>query len=657
MPAPTRLSALCSALVALSLVPGVVPAQEGSAPRDTLAKVVVTATRVAVSTAAPTATTTVLFGDELRSAGVTRVLDALRLVPGAAIVSSGAVGSQTSLFLRGGNSNYVRVLVDGVPLNDAGGAFDFAGLTTENVERIEVVRGPASVLYGSDAVTGVIQIFTRFGTGPATAHALYGRGSFGTTRSEVGYSAGGPGAGFSIGGARDATDGILPFNNRFTNDVLSASVRAAPDALTDVRVAARWSGSSYHYPTDYTGAVVDQNSEQSDHRFVLSVDAGRRVGRRAEFRALLTSDEYLPRSNDAPDGPADTLGFFGFFSRAVRTHRAVDARLNWRYAARGVLTVGGEVAVERERSSSVSLSQYGVDSGGFAADRHNSGWYAQALGDATTRLSYSVGARLDRNSAFGSFPTVRTSIAYVISASSRMRASIGSAFKAPSFFENFSTGFVTGNPALRPEQSRSAELGFDRTLAGGALTLRTTAYMQWFHDVVDYSGTVPSPGAPNYFNVAAAEAKGLEVETSYLPYDGFTLSGSYAWTDTRATASGFDKGSGATYVVGQKLIRRPPHLLTVQVAQLIPGGGSMHVIVARVGERDDRDFASFPATAVVMPAYTKMDLALQVPVLERVARDLSLMVRVDNALGAKYEEILRFAAPGRSVFVALRLGR
>jgi vitamin B12 transporter len=626
-------------------------------PRDTLKAVVVTATRIAIATAAPLATTTVLRGDALRAAGITHVQDALRLVPGTAIVSSGPVGSLTSLFLRGGNSNYVRVLVDGVPVNDAGGAFDFANLTTDNVDRVEIVRGPASVLYGSDAVTGVVQIFTRDGSGPMAMRAQTGRGTYGTTRSEVGLSGGDARSGFSLAGAREHTDGILAFNNGFNNDVLSAAARIASGDGSDARVAMRWSASAYHFPTDFTGAVVDRNSEQSDHRFVVSVDGGQRLGDRGDLHISLVSNEFLPRSNDGPDDSADTLGFYGFFSRAVRTHRAVDARLNLRYSARGVLTLGSELAADRERSSSLSLSEFGRDSGGFAADRHNTGVYAQALGNATGRLSYSVGARVDRNSAFGSFPTVRASIAYLTSSTTRVRASVGSAFKAPSFFENFATGFVTGNPNLRPERSRSAELGFEQTLADGALTLKVAAYAQWFRDVIQYSATAPSPGAPNYFNVAAADANGAEVEVSYRPSADLTLGAVYAWTDAHATQAGFDKSTGATYVVGERLIRRPPHVITLSAATALSGGGSLSLTAMRFGSRDDRDFAAFPVTAIVLPAYTKVDAAIQLPVLGQFATDLSLVARVDNLLGATYEEIVRFPAPGRMIFVGLRIGR
>ncbi|HLA90791.1 MAG TPA: TonB-dependent receptor [Gemmatimonadaceae bacterium] len=630
-------------------------AQESKPARDTLSTVYITATRVAISTAAPTATVTVLRGDDLRAQGITRVLDALRLVPGAAVVASGPVGSQSSLFLRGGNSNYVRVLVDGVAVNDAGGAFDLATLTTDNVDRIEIVRGPTSVLYGSDAVTGVVQLFTKEGRGPLAMHALAGGGSRGTLRGALGVAAGAARAGFTLSGSRESSDGILPFNNRFVNDVLSASLRVTPGARADARLALRWSSATYHYPTDFTGAVVDHDAEQTDHRLVASLDAGHRLTERVELRVSLASNELLPRANDGPDTAADTMGFFGFFSRAVRTRRSADARLNLTYG-RGVLTVGAEVARDRETSSSLSLSQYGRDAGGFAAARHNTGAYLQALGDATDRLSYAVGGRLDQNSAFGSFATARASAAYLLSARARVRASAGTALKAPSFFENFSTGYVTGNPSLRPERSRSADVGADVFLAGGDLTLRTTAYAQQFRDVIQYAGTPPARGAPNYFNVAAADASGLEFEAEYRGVERLTVGVTYAWTDARATRAGFDQNSGAVYVVGQKLIRRPPHGATLSAAYALRGG-SVHLVAARVGERDDRDFSAFPAVAVTLPTHTKVDCSVVVPVPGRIVRGAALLARVDNLLGARYSEIARFAAPGRSVFVGVRVER
>lgn len=647
-------SSVCALLVACPGLAGAQAPTSGTRARDTLAAAVITATRVAVTTAAPIATTTVLRADELRARGITRLADALTLVPGLVVLGSGAVGSQTSVFLRGGNSNYVRVLVDGVPVNDPGGFIDIANLTIAGLDRVEVVRGPVSVLYGSDAVTGVIQLFTRDGAGTSSWRALGGAGSVGARRAELGVAGGRSHARYALDASTQATDGILPFNNRYTNDVLGGSLRFVPGSRTDARLSARWSGVVYHYPTDYSGAVVDRNAEQLDHRLVASVDAGQRFGERVEVRTTITSNEFLPRTNDGPDDAADTLGFSGYFARTVRTNRAADARVNIRIRATHSLTVGTEVSHERERTSSRSLSEFGTSADGFEASRHNAGLYAQAVGDAGRRVSYAVGARQDRNSAFGTFGTARASLGLVAGRNARLRAAVGTAFKAPSFYENFSTGFVVGNRALRPEESRSAEVGLDLFRPDGDFTLSVVGYAQRFRNIVQYASVAPSPGGPNYFNVAGASADGAEVAVRWDLAERLGVGVSYAYTATRVTETGFDSSAGAQYVQGEALVRRPPHALTASVTRMFGSGGSARLTATHVGERGDRDFTEYPAKPVTLPGFTRFDVSLTVPV---AAPGVTAIVRVDNALDARIEEIVRFAAPGRTLFIGIEWRR
>ncbi len=624
-------------------------------PRDTLAAAVITATRVAISTVAPTASSTMIRSDEFHSLGISRVADALQLVPGAVIVGSGAIGAQTSLFLRGGNSNYVRVLVDGVPVNDAGGFLDLANFSLSNIDRIEIVRGPASVLYGSEAVTGVIQLFTRQGVpGPLTTHASTGAGSFGARRANASLAGGNANARYSLGAAHQATNGILPFNNRYTNGVLSGALALSGARGAEITINARWSSAEFHYPTDFSGAVVDRNAEQTDHRLTVAVDAARRVSRRVELRAALTSNEFLPRSNDGADNAADTIGFFGYFARGVRTRRGADLRANIQLAARSVVTLGIEVARDRERSSSLSLSEYGPSNDGFEASRHNTGAFVQAVGDAGGRWSYAMGARQDDNSAFGAHTTSRASLAFVAGPNLRLRAATGTAFKAPSFYENFATGYVIGNPTLRPETSRSAELGIDVVAAEGKLTLASALFAQRFTDIVQYTGTAPSAGAPNYYNVAGADANGVELDARWQIGSRTALAVAYTYTDTRVTATGFDASSGASYVKGERLIRRPPHVASARVRHRVATEGNVSIVATRIGERDDRDFTAFPTAAATLPAYTKLDFAASFPF---GTRGLSINTRADNLLDASYEDVVRFRAPGRSFYVGIEWSR
>src|SRR5437763_8836095 len=224
----------------------------------TLAPVVVTATRLPTRADALPTSVTVISGARLRAEGIRTVAEALRIVPGAAVVTPGPWGGQTSLFLRGGNSDYVKVLIDGVPQNAPGGAYDFANLTTDNVERIEVVRGPVSVLYGSDAVAGVVQIFTRDGRGSAHGDVTVSGGTYGSGSVTANIAGGDERAGYTVGISRFSSDGVYPINNQYRNDVLSGRVRLRPppDRRSDGTLWFRYDDALYHFPTDGAGDTV-----------------------------------------------------------------------------------------------------------------------------------------------------------------------------------------------------------------------------------------------------------------------------------------------------------------------------------------------------------------------------------------------------------------
>lgn len=638
-------------IAAALVVPAVMDAQS-SPDTTTLDAAVITATRLPGAIRSQTATVTVLDGAALRAEGVTHLADALRRVPGAAVVGSGSFGSQGSLFLRGGQSNYVRVLVDGVVANDPGGALDLARLTLDDVERIEVVRGPVSVVYGSEAVTAVIQLFTRSG-GPRAVRAEVGGGSYGALRSSLGASGGGARLRWSVQGDQHRSDGILPFNNAYRNEGVSAALGVAPDAATDLRLTARYNTSDYQYPTNSSGTIEDRNAHSTQHRLMLGVDAGRRWNDRTETRVQLTASEFLPRSTDRADDAGDTLGFYGYTSRATVTRRAADLRTNVRLFAAQRLTVGAELARDHENGTSLSESEFGDFPGAFTAGRTNRAAYAQLLGDRG-RFSYTLGGRFDDNSAFGTFRTARVGVAVRVTDALTLRASAGNAFKAPTFFENFAEGFTVGNPDLAPERSRSAEIGAEAR--GRGAVLRVTLFTQRFEDLVQYDGAA-APGEPNFRNIAAANAGGVELEASLPEIHGFVLSGSHAWTDTRVVRAGFDPSASATFVEGGRLIRRPTHLSTVQLGRPLGAAGTLGLALTRVGAREDRDFSGFPATPVMLDPHTRVDLSAELRVPERWLAGARVLLRAENVLAARYQEIVGFDAPGRSLYAGLKLER
>ncbi len=632
---------------------GLVPATRAQEPADTavLAPVVVTATRLPTPRSSLTATVMVLEGETLRAEGIRTVADALREVAGLSVVEGGSYGSLTSVFVRGGESDYVKVLVDGAPVNDPGGAINFANLTTDNVERVEIVRGPTSVVYGSDAVSGVIQVFTRRGRGPLRAEAGLRGGTYGSLEVDLALDGGSDRVSYSLAASRSATDGIHPFNSDYDNVVVSGAVRVAPDARSDIGLALRYGDSEYHVPTDGTGALVDSNAFQHRDGTTASLDAGRFFSDRVEGRLLLAVTEFDGGFDDRPDGPADTLGFFGSTSTQSVSRRSADARVNWHATDSEVLTLGAELEREREATSSESQSEFGASTGSLEAERANLAFYVQLQAAPVGGLAFTLGARLDDNERFGTFFTYRGGATYAWPSGTRVRASVGKAFKEPTFYENFAdTPFARGNPALDPERALSWEVGVEQDLVPARLTVGVAYFSQQFRDLIQYTALPPEPDAPNYFNVAAADASGVEIEARGEPVRGLTVGASYTYLDTEVLEA-YDGGPGAGFVPGERLLRRPTHALSAHASYRLRDRGFASLRLHYLGERDDRDFSTF--TPVILPWYVTLDLAAEA-VLWRTGtsgRGVLATLRVENLLDEEYEEVFGFAAPGRRVLL------
>jgi vitamin B12 transporter len=340
----TRLSALIALMFILILVPC---RGAGGQAKDTaqLGPVVVSASKVPKPASSLTQPVTVLLGEDLRARGVTRVSDALREVPGAALVQNGSYGAVTSLFLRGGESRYTKVLIDGVAVNAPGGFFDFSHLTTDNIDRIEIVRGPASVLYGADAVSGIVQIFTRKGSGDATASTGLRGGTYHSLDIDAGVAGATQLGGFSLGAAQHSTDGILPFNNQYRNGTLSSALTLVEGASGDAQISARYTTAELHYPTDFAGQPVDSNAYRVQHRLTVGFDAGRNLNSNVQARLLAGSNDVSDLTEDiaTPFG-ASTPEHSAFRSRGYR--RSVEGRLSFFLPSDATITVGS--AYERE---------------------------------------------------------------------------------------------------------------------------------------------------------------------------------------------------------------------------------------------------------------------------------------------------------------------
>jgi Outer membrane cobalamin receptor protein len=633
------------ALVALATTPAMLVAQQrGGDTTTVLAPVVVTATRLPVAQNTATVSATVITGTQLREQHITTLQDALQLVPGVFAARSGSYGAQTSLFVRGGQSDYVQVLVDGAPVNDPGGFIDLANIGVDNVDRIEVVRGPASVLYGANAVTGVVQIFTRDGRGPARLTLGVSGGSYGARNGDLALLGGGDRLSGSLSVAHHGSNGIYDFNNESRDDSYSGALRMVPDARSSVELSLRRVNARSRIPTNGFGVPDDSNQFHDVTRTIGSLDAGRFLTQRLEARVLLTATDAHVRSADLPDTPDEQCDFC--YDSRTGTYRAgADARLDF-YASRAIALTGGTL-YERQRQHT---------SGSESRGRTITAFYAQAAGNLGERASYGAGVRLDDNTAFGTFTTYRLSAGYRFGAGTSLHASLGTAFKEPTIDQSSSTSpFARGNPDLRPERTRSWELGVSQSLLDGAVVVSATYFNQRFRDVIQYDPAPPEEGDPNYINVGAARANGAELQARAAFARIWDVSASYTRLLTRVTDAGVDAGPGATYVQGERLLRRPSDLANFAIGVRPSSRGALRLDVAYVGNRVDIDFASFER--VEARAYTRVDLSGELGLVRsrNGPSPLALTLRVENLLDTRYQQIYGFRSPRRAVQLGMRL--
>jgi vitamin B12 transporter len=622
---------------------------------------VVTATRLPTVLAQVPGTVTVITGEELRQRNIRFVAEALRLVPGVSVVQSAGPGGLTSVFIRGGESDYVQVLIDGVHANDAGGAFNWAHLRADDVDRIEIVRGPASVLYGSDAVTGVVQIFTRAGGTPRIeASAATHRGdrfdsekTFAThafDASLAGATAlpafGGVRASYGVNAGRLSSTGIYAFNSDYANTGVSSRLQLSGNRA-DVNVSVRHSDNVYHYPTTGSGAVINPNQFATVRTWSVGGDTGFRVSDAVELRLQATTHSFANRTEDPADQPD---GAFSWFT-AHQSRQRVDARANAHFG-RMVLTGGADREWQHGETAIESVSQWGTYTDDTENERSNIGLYAQLHGPIAPRMTVTIGGRVDDNSAFGRFATGRLAASYAPTTGARVHAATGSAFKEPTFFENYATGFTRGNPDLEPEESRSWEAGAEYTLLAGRVTLGATWFDQRFRNLIQYTGS-PAPNTPNYSNVGNATARGLELAADIGIASGIGLRSHYTLTRTNVTDAGF--GTDVAFQQDRRLLRRPEHQALLGIHWSATPTTRALIDVRYTGERDDLDFTDpkqWSGIRTTLEGYTVVDAGAEFDLLRSAG--LTATLRVRNALDAEYVEIYNFPRPGRVFEVGAR---
>lgn len=587
-----------------------------TADSRTLATTVVTASRAPEQVDTSLATVSVIGRDRIQTSQAHNLLELLRHQAGIDLARSGGPGSAISLFLRGTNSNHVLVLVDGVRVSSMNtGALDWSNLPLAQIDRIEIVRGPRAAYWGSDAIGGVVQIFTRRLDGPLlTVHA----GSQATRRVQAGVGADNGQAHFSLVVGHDRSDGFSAQNEDGFN----------------------------YWPDD------DGYRQRS-----LGLTAGVALGSQALTARVFRSENDVEFDNgeaEATLGPAITEGV----NQTIALELAGPLAAGWHHQL--VLGSGRDdldtpVIQSRFETRRTSLDWqnmlaltpgqtllFGVnwlEEEGFAADGFGDP-YAGRRDNLATYLGWrgrqgafdtELVGRYDDNSDYGGEFTASAALGWQVGQRLRLGASLGEGFRAPNLNELYSPGFggwYLGNPALEPERSRSAELGADLAL-GPAGTLRLRAFRTDIRDMISFTGG----GIAQAENTARARIDGAELEYDWA-HAGWALNASASWQDP------VDRDSGAT------LLRRAKRKAAFSLDRELGAGWRAGIDTVFVGARQD---AGFPDN-LRLGGYGLVGLRASWV----VSADWALEARVDNIGDRDYTLVHGFNTAGRSAHVGLR---
>jgi vitamin B12 transporter len=631
-------------------------------------EVVVSATKTAIPARQVTSAVEVITGEELERKKIKTVIDGLRLAQGVFATSSGGPGTEATVKMRGAFARHTLVLIDGVIVNSpTDGAYNFTNLTAENIDRIEILRGAQSMLYGSDAIGGVINIYTKKGSGSPRVGAFMEYGSFASFR-EGGHLSGAKGPfDFSASVSRWDTSSFSAVNYRrgaferdgFHNWQASGKLGLALPNEGRVEFNLRWYDSRASFDGfAESGAPVDVFGARSTNRNLILNGTWRQP-----LTSWWTTTLTLSQANERLRSQSGTVGYnlttrqlipssltpcfndtcFTAFSSDLEV---LNRRLEWQNDVRI-----GEMLV---LTAGYQLRREAGDSPGFFGAAQptrtissNAG-FAQAQINLWDRLFFTAGGRHDSYNTFEDATTYRVTGGYhVKETGTKFRGSYATGFKAPTLNDLYFQGF--GNPNLKPENSLSMDLGVDQSLWDGRLRFTAGYFWNRFQNLIQFAFGVPPcpPGGLGFcpINVADAKTQGWEFGFRAEIVKGLEVRGQYTYTLTRA----FDTAALPFPLGGDKRLPRwPVDQATVSLSYQPIDALRLNVDYRFVGARQNTLSNS---SAQQLGVFNIVDLSASYD----VTKHWQAYVRVDNLFNEQYEEIFLFGRPIRSIFGGVRV--
>jgi outer membrane cobalamin receptor len=599
-------------------------------------RVVVSATTTPMEVESSPYPVTVLSHEDITNRQELWLAPLLMTGGGVNVAREGAFGGITTIFLDGGNSNFTKVLIDGAPANQPGGDIDLEGFDLDNVDKIEVVHGASSALYGSDAMTGVVEIFTHRGTtSTPVVSVLAEGGTYGTGRGGGQISGVAGGFDYSASASYFSTVG-QGTNDYFRNSALSGNFGYKFSNTNLLHLALRNDSNDGGEPGQTFNPTPQNHINQ--HNFFASLIWEFSTGSHWKHRFEGT-DAYIRQDIFNPG--------FNTFNRFYRS--GLEAQSSY------VGTHGG-----------VSLGYvYEVENGEPGAPAHfrrnNQAGYAEGRYQLWRRVLVTAGGRAEDNASFGTKVVPRTGIAYAARyghdfwGATRLRASYGLGIKEPTFIQSFEQDpCFPGNRNLRPERSTTVDAGIEQMLASDWLRLSVTYFHNDFHDIVSFSENLtPTPmclfGTGTFFNTDKARAFGAIAAFEAKVTDWLRVAGNYTYDDTKVLVAPNAVFIDPTLEPGNRLLHRPLHSANLAMNARWRGT-NWNLAGTYVGRATDSDFSFPPLGITSNPSWVRWDFAAIVP----IRYGLSMTSRVENLFDRHYQDAVGYPALRRNFRLGMK---
>ena len=608
--------------------------KEASNIQYDLGNVIVSATKTETYQAEIGSSTTVITAEDIKKTGKRTVEAVLRDVPGLTVMQTGTLGGDTSIFMRGANSGHTLVMIDGVEVNDpmsTGRAFNFANLLTDNIERIEVVRGPQSTLYGSDAMAGVVNIITKKGTGKPKVEASFEGGSHGTFTEHFGLSGMAiDKIDYSFSATRLDSSGISKVYNGSENDPYhntALSTKLGYKILDNAKLSL-----SVNYVDAVTGVDYDANQDVSNYTSSskdLSTKFAFDQSINSWWTHVLSFSYHDMRRKDKREWDS----VYGYVND---WYKGNNKKIEWQHNISpvkwNIFTAGLEY--EDESGSSYYESDGAYRPYSSKQDRKsidNMGYYFQDQLKIWDRLFITPGVRIDDHEIFGTETTYKISTAFLITETgTRLKGNLGTGFKAPTLYQLYDSTY--GNVNLKAEESKSYDFGFEQNFFKDKLSFDLTYFHNDFRNMLDISNS-------KYLNVGKAITKGFEVGAKIKPLENLTFGANFTYTDTE------DKETGL------ELLRRPKRQANFDVNWGFLPKANLNLGINYVGARKDATWdASYNKTIITQKAYATVHLAASYD----ITKNLQVFGRIENLFDKEYQEVYGYGTMGRSFYTGVK---